>query len=342
MIMLRNDFIKLTGTLIAGGYLSNGLISPFLNKSETIKPPALNPGDTIGFISPAGILYDEMQFEVMQKAMESMGLQVRFGKNAKNRFGYLAGRDNERASDLNEFFKDPDIKGIVTVRGGWGSNRILPLIDFENIRNNPKFFCGFSDITSLHLSIYRNTGLTTFHGPNGSSDWTLFTKNHFRKMAFGEDDDLVLSNPPNERLDIQTIHPGIAKGTLLGGNLTLVTSLLGSDYMPDFDGSLLFLEDIGEDIYKVDRMMSQLQLSGVLNKINGFIFGKCFNCSESKPGSLTLMQVLNHYLKPFEIPAFYGSMISHEPNNFTIPVGVEAEINADNGDIKLLEKPVLV
>lgn len=340
--MFRRDFLQMTGALITGGYLANHHDSlPGFANPESIKPAALKAGDTVGFISPAGIVYDETQFDLMQNVMESMGLKVRFGKNSRNRFGYLAGNDSERASDLNEFFANPEIHGIVTVRGGWGSNRILPLINFENIRNNPKFFCGFSDITSLHLSIYRNTGLITFHGPNGSSDWTLFTINQFRKMAFGADD-LVLRNPAGEKHNIQTIHPGIASGKLFGGNLTLITSLIGSDYLPDLKDSLLFLEDIGEDIYKVDRMLSQLQLSGVLDNINGFIFGRCFNCNESRPASLTLMQVFDHYLKPLKIPAFTGSMISHQPNNFTIPVGIKAEMDAEKGTIELFEKPVIV
>jgi len=215
------------------------------------------------------------------------------------------------------------------------------MVDFENIQSNPKFFCGFSDITSLHMSIYQTTGLTTFHGPNGTSDWTIFTQNYFRKIAFGEGGNLLLENPLVEQKKIQTINKGITEGKLLGGNLTLITSLIGSRYLPDMEGAILFLEDIGEDVYRVDRMMSQLHLSGVLEKINGFIFGRCSNCRESRPVSLTLHEVLKHYLKPLDIPAFYGSMISHEPNNFTVPIGIPAEMDSGKGILRLLENPVL-
>jgi muramoyltetrapeptide carboxypeptidase len=338
--MLRRDFLKTSGLFITAGSLIPNVLHSHKAHWERILPPALKPGDTIGFISPAGILFDEQLYENMQNVMESLGFQVRFGKNVNNRHGYLAGTDEERASDLNNFFSDPEINGIVTVRGGWGSNRILDMVDFENIRKNPKFFCGFSDITALHLSIYKKTGLVTFHGPNGNSDWTIFTKNHFHNTITGKVPKPLLKNPGKEKHNIYTITPGTATGKLLGGNLTLVASLIGSQYLPDMTGAILFLEDVGEDIYRIDRLMSQLQLSGILDKLNGFVFGKCTNCRESQPVSLSLDNVFNHYLKPLGIPAFSGSMISHEPNNFTIPIGIEAEIDSSSGNIQILEKSV--
>jgi muramoyltetrapeptide carboxypeptidase len=340
--MLRRDFFKKAGMLAAAGVIKSGNLPIHTFSNERILPPALKKGDTIGFVSPAGILFDEQLYDNMQNIMQSMGFKVRFGENAKNRYGYLAGTDEERADDLNNFFSDPEINGIVAVRGGWGSNRILDLIDFDGIRNNPKFFCGFSDITALHLSIFKKTGLITFHGPNGNSDWTLFTKNHFRDMITGQAVKPLLRNPGKEKQNIYTIQPGTAKGKLLGGNLTLITSLIGSRYLPDMSGAILFLEDIGEDVYRIDRMMSQLQLSGILGKVNGFVFGKCMNCRESRPVSLSLEYVFDHYLKPLGIPAFSGSMISHEPNNFTIPVGINAEIDSSEGSIRILEKTVSV
>jgi muramoyltetrapeptide carboxypeptidase len=338
--MIRRDFLKKTGLLFTAGTVSTRNLLSVTSKPKKILPPALKPGDTIGFISPAGILFDENLFENMQKVMESMGFKVQFGKNVKNRYGYLAGTDEERANDLNQFFSDPEINGIVTVRGGWGSNRILNLVNYNVIRENPKIFCGFSDITALHLSIYKNTGLVTFHGPNGNSDWTLFTRDHFKKLITGKNPKPLLENPGREKHNIHTIQPGTASGKLLGGNLTLITSLIGSSYLPDFTGAILFLEDVGEDVYKIDRMMSQLKLSGILKTINGFVFGKCTNCKESQPISFSLVEVFEHYLKPLGIPSFSGSMISHEPNNFTLPVGIMAQMDAAKGTIQLLEKPV--
>ncbi len=337
--MLRREFLKTSGLFVTASLIPN-LLHSRKDLPERILPKALKPGDTIGFIAPAGILFDEQLYENMQNVMESLGFRVRFGKNVRKRYGYLAGTDKERASDLNDFFSDPEINGIVTVRGGWGSNRILNLVDFDNIRENPKVFCGFSDITALHFSIYKKTGLVTFHGPNGNSDWTIFTKNHFHNTITGNVAKPLLKNPGKEKHNIFTITPGVATGKLLGGNLTLVTSLIGSQYLPDMTGAILFLEDVGEDIYRIDRLMSQLQLSGILKKLNGFIFGKCTNCRESQPVSLSLENIFDHYLKPLGIPAFSGSMISHEPNNFTIPIGIKAKIDSSEGTIQLLEKSV--
>lgn len=339
--MQRKKFLQGTTTLLAGGLIGGKQFHGRPSTRANIKPGRLKSGDTIGFIAPAGIVFDSNEYDRMEKVMEGMGLHVVFGEHVKERHGYLAGTDEVRASDLNRFFADSGIDGIITVRGGWGCNRLLPMVDFENIRTNPKFFCGFSDITSLHMSIYQATGLTTFHGPNGTSDWTIFTQNYFRKIAFGVGDKMFLENPVIEKNEIQTINSGITRGRLLGGNLTVITSLIGSRYIPDMKGAILFLEDIEEDVYRVDRMMSQLQLSGILNNINGFVFGRCSNCRESRPVSLTLKEVLDHYLNPLEVPAFYGSMISHEPNNFTIPIGVQAEMNADKGILQLLENPVI-
>ena len=306
-----------------------------------LKPPRLKEGDTIGITAPAGVIYDPSEFERMERVMDDLGLKVTFGHFVRNRYGYLAGSDQQRLEDLHDLFKNPDINGILAARGGWGSNRLLPALDFDLIRANPKFFCGFSDITSLHLAISHKTGLVTFHGPNGTSDWSLFTRDHFRRTAFGYDGQMLLKNPPVEATRVQTIYPGSASGRLIGGNLTLVTSLLGTPYMPDMEGAILFLEDIGEAVYKVDRMFSELLLSGVLNQVRGVVFGKCSDCSRGVRGGFSLKEVLAHYLEPLALPSFYGSMISHEANIFTIPVGIRAEMDADAGTIRLLESPVV-
>lgn len=340
--MNRKNFLFQAGALLSGGLLIRPSASGSpLSRADSLpllKPPRLKEGDTIGMIAPAGIVYDEEQYKRMKSVLEELGFRVRFAPHVRNRHGYLAGRDEERAEDLNRFFADPEIRGIITVRGGWGSNRILSLVDYSLIRDNPKFFCGFSDITSLHLAIHRKTGLVTFHGPNGTSDWTIFTQEQFHGMATGSHS-LMLVNPPVEKADIRTIRPGRATGPLLGGNLTLVTSLIGSEYLPSMDGAILFLEDIGEEIYRVDRMFSQLELSGILGRLGGVVFGRCTDCKVSNPG-FTLDDVLKRYLDPLGIPAFTGSMISHEPNIFTLPVGVNAEMDAEKGTLRLLEAPV--
>lgn len=344
--MNRKRFLR-HATLLSGSAIvwpaANGKL---FSQRNLIKPAPLKRGDTIGLIAPAGIVYEEKEYNRMTSVFRSMGLQVRFGGNVRKRYGYLAGRDEERLEDLHRFFKDPTIHGIVAVRGGWGANRILPDIDYQMIRENPKVFCGFSDITSLHMAIQNRSGLVTFHGPNGTSDWSSYSRRQFRAVTFGELElpYLVQANdqvrvPESETV---TITPGRATGRMIGGNLTLVTSLIGTPYMPSLDGAILFLEEIGEEIYRIDRMFSRLELSGVLDQIAGFVFGRCTDCDTGNRPSLSLQEVLSGYLAPKNIPSFYGAYIGHEPDNMTLPLGLDAELDADRGEIRLLECPVTV
>lgn len=344
--MNRKRFLRhaalLSGSTIVWPVAHGKLFS----RRKLIKPAPLKRGDTIGLIAPAGIVYEEKEYHRMRSVFRSLGLQVRFGGNVRQRYGYLAGRDEERLEDLHRFFKDPTIHGIVAVRGGWGANRILPDIDYQMIRENPKVFCGFSDITSLHMAIQNRSGLVTFHGPNGTSDWTSYSRRLFRAVTFGElelpfslqaiEEDRV---PESETM---TISPGRVTGRLIGGNLTLVTSLIGTPYMPSLEGAILFLEEIGEEIYRIDRMFSRLELSGVLDQIAGLVFGRCTDCETGSRPSLNFQEVLSGYLAPKNIPSFYGAYIGHEPDNMTLPLGLDVELDADRGEIRLLESPVAV
>lgn len=307
-------------------------------KGSPIKPKKLPKHATIGLIAPASPIYNSTIFNSMMDSLNKLGYNIVLGNHVKDRNGYLAGKDEDRASDLHDMFKNDKIDGIICVRGGYGSNRILDLIDFDIIKENPKPFIGFSDITSLHLAIYEKTGLITFHGPVGKSEWNAFTLDSWNSILHHAQSPTYYI--PKGEDDLFTIGSGISKGKLLGGNLTVLTSLLGSNYLPAFDGAILFLEDIGEDVYRVDRMLSQLALNGILSTLNGFVFGKCTNC-EMSTNSLTLNEVLHHYIKPLNIPAFYGAMISHEEQNVTIPIGIRASIDADNRTITILEPAVL-
>lgn len=294
-------------------------------------PAPLREGDRIGISAPAGRVTDPDAFPKIASTLREMGLEPVFAPGVREAYGYLSGTDERRAADLNAFFADPGIAGILALRGGWGSNRILPLLDFDVIARNPKFFCGYSDITSLLNSIHARTGLVTFHGPNSNSTYTPWTREHFLDVAFARRERYVLR--PDDSVAPSRIVGGAAEGRLLGGNLTVFTSILGSDYVPDLTGAILFLEDIGEDVYRVDRMMSQLALSGILEKISGFVFGRCTDCDESAPFTLTLSQVLQDYLSPLSIPAFYGTMISHGQDIFTLPVGWTVRLDADRFEI---------
>ncbi len=317
---------------------------------EVKRPKRLKKGDTIGIVSPAGAIYESEPYEIAVESMEAMGLKVKLGEYVRTRHGHLAGTDEQRAEEFNEMWRDPDVDAIICLRGGSGAARILPLLDYETIEKNPKIFIGYSDITALHLAIYKKTGLVTFHGPLATSTWNNFAAEHLQKLLF-EAEAVQYENPSDKgglltqtRNRIRTITPGTATGGLLGGNLSVLTNIMGTPYFPEnWENSILYLEDVGEKIYAVDRMMTQLQLGGVLGKISGFIFGKCTECDpggSSGYGSLTLEEVIDHYIKPLGIPAFSGAMIGHINDNVTIPNGIRAEMDAEKGTFKLLSPAV--
>lgn len=333
--MDRKEFFHLT----AGGTAAAAL--PFLrlpNNNKITKPAPLQRGDTIGLVSPASIVGTAEEYDEAKTQIQDLGYKVKEGDNARNRYGYFAGTDQQRAEDINAMFADSSVDAIMAYRGGWGCNRILEYIDYDLITSNPKIIVGYSDITSLLLAIYQKTGLITFHGPVATSDWTDFSISHFQK-ATGSSESFSLDTRYNifseDERYLVTQRKGRARGKLLGGNLTLLTSMIGSDYLPEWEGNILFVEDVGEDIYRIDRMLSQLKLSGILNKISGFIFGQCTSCKSSDPQGFSLQQILNQHIKPLGIPAFSGTHIGHIGNMFTLPVGAPVLIDAAEGSIRV-------
>jgi muramoyltetrapeptide carboxypeptidase len=342
--MNKRSFLKSLGLLAA----SSPLLAFDFSRSSSpnpLLPIALLRGQTVGIISPSAASADRMEYTFAKEAMEAMGLKVKVGSNFKNRFGHLAGTDEERAADFNAMFADPEVKAIICLRGGSGAARILPLIDYEQVKANPKPLLGYSDITALHCALYSQTGLISFHGPNGSGSWNSFHASQFQQLFFDQKllsfknevtkgDDLVAKGNR-----IQTLTKGTVEGKILGGNLTVLTALSGSNYYPDFQNAILFIEDVGEDPYRIDRMMSTLKLNGTLGKIKGFVFGQCSDC---KPGSgygaFTVDQIMDQYIIPLNIPAYIGAMIGHISKQFIIPVGARVRLNADQGSITLLEK----
>ena len=311
---------------------------------KRLLPPALNKGDTIALVSPSSATDDPFELQLAQEAMQALGFQVKTGAHYAARRGHLAGSDAERAGDLNAMFADKDVKAIICARGGSGAARLLPLLDYDAIRRNPKVLLGYSDITALHCAIQARTGLVTFHGPIGSGSWNRFNVDQFQRLFFNRElmqyqnlseagDELV----PRKNRSV-TITGGKAQGELIGGNLTVLTALAGSSYLPDFSGKILFLEDVSEAPYRIDRMFSTLKLMGVLDRIAGLIFGECTDCNPGDGyGSLTLPQIFDDYLKPLKIPAYRGAMIGHIRQQFIVPVGGKVEMDADAGNFKLLE-----
>lgn len=330
---------KLIKTLGVAAIASQLPISQAIASRSTIKPPRLKPGDTIGLIAPAGIVEPESIEPISQK-LATLGLKVKLGNHLLDRYGYLAGKDRDRAADVNSMFVDKSVQAILAMRGGWGCNRILPLLDYQLIRKHPKIIMGLSDITALLLAIYAKTNVITFHSLTGTSSWNEFSLDYLRRILFNAEA-VTMQNPTNTDNRVETIKGGKSRGKLIGGNLSVLAAMVGSSYLPKWQHNILFLEDIREEVYRVDRMLTQLELAGILPQISGFVFGNCRECDpEAADKSLTLMQVLQDRILPLGIPAWYGSMIGHIPDKFTLPIGVEVEIDANGGKITMLEAAV--
>lgn len=304
----------------------------------------LKLGDTIGLITPAGVLDDEESISIAREIFETLGFKVKEGKHIRSRYGNLAGTDQERIADIHDMFADKTVKAIVCIRGGSGTSRLLDRLDYKLISNNPKILLGYSDITALILALYAKTGLVTFHGAVGISTWTKKLAEAFNAQ-FIANQPAIFENPKSKgdnivqtKDRIATIHPGSAEGILLGGNMTVLTGLCGSSYLPDFKDKILFIEEVDEDMERVDRMFCQLKNAGILGAIKGFVFGKCTNCKPSSGyGSVTLDQLFNDYVKPLKIPAYSGAIIGHIAEQFILPVGAKVRIDASQGTITLLE-----
>jgi muramoyltetrapeptide carboxypeptidase len=312
------------------------------------KPPRLHPGDTVGLVEPASASEEPLDLTYVEEAIRAMGLVPKVGQHVGNRFGYLAGQDADRAADINAMYADRAVKAVFAVRGGWGCARLLPLLDWRVIRANPKLLIGYSDITALHMAFAARAGFTTIHGPNASSAWGKQSWEPFRALVF-DGATPTYTNPEahDDRLvqrawRTRTIRGGKAQGRLLGGNLTVLTALVGTPWLPDFSGAILFIEDVEEGEYRIDRMLTTLKLAGILGKVKGVVFGQCTRCQSPGPsyGGFTLSQVLQQHLEPLGVPAFSGSLFGHISDQFSLPEGMTAEIDADAGTIRLLEPAV--
>ena len=315
---------------------------------EPVKPPRLRAGDTVGLVAPAGFVADRFGIDELAATIRAMGLVPKFAPNLLERFGYLAGTDESRAAALNAMFRDRDVRAIFAVRGGWGSERILPLLDFAALAASPKLLIGSSDITALHLAIAARTALPGIHCPNLASSWGAAAWDAFRRLVFdGEAPTYNIPGSAEDRLvprsgRIRTFRPGTARGRLFGGNLSVLSALVGTPWLPDFSGAILFLEDTNEAEYRIDRMLTQLALGGILGRVSGVVFGQCTNCTNPGDGygNFTIYEVLDQHLAKLGVPAFQGALIGHIANPVSIPVGIEAEIDAETGTIRILEPVV--
>jgi muramoyltetrapeptide carboxypeptidase len=313
---------------------------------KIIKPKRLKKNDTIGLIAPGGFITEE-ELTTSVDNLESLGFKVSYTKNILARNGYLAGTDEQRVSDLNEMFSRDDIDGIVAARGGYGCTRILPLIDYNLIEKNPKILLGYSDITALHLAIFSKTGLISFHGPVGISTFNDYSIDNLKNVLIYPSENLTLYNAEEENVNIDsksfTIKSGKSSGRLIGGNLSLVVSVLGTPYDVDTSGKLIFIEEVGEEPYRIDRMLTQMIEAGKFEKAAGIILGEFIDCEPEKndSDSFSLKEVLYKCLYNLNIPVIYGMSFGHIKNKLTLPFGIKAELNTINQTITLLEKAVL-
>jgi muramoyltetrapeptide carboxypeptidase len=345
--MNRRQFVRSLGVAAVASQLRS---IPAAAAAAAVQPKRLTAGDTIALVSPASATFNSLDLQIARESLEALGFKVRQGEHMMERHGYLAGADKDRAEDINKAFADRSIDGIHAIRGGWGSARLLPYLDFDAIKRHPKVLIGYSDITALLMAIHAKTGLITFHGPIGLGRWDAWSLDYYRRVLMAGEavtyaNKQGVSGDRNSLVQVEfrtLMHsPGKARGRLLGGNLSVLTGILGSPYLPDWDDTILFCEDVGEDLYRVDRMFTQLQLAGVLSKIKGFIFGSCSECGPGQGyGSLTLEEIIRDHVKPLGVPAWQGAMIGHAQPQWTLPVGAQVEVDASAGTIKLIEPAV--
>ncbi len=325
-----------------------GAASGAASSLRLIKPPAVKQGDTVGLIAPSGLVDDEL----LQKCvlnLESLGFTVKPGANIRAVRGGYAGTIAQRLEDLHGMFLDKDVKAIWTARGGSGCMALLPHIQFGLIRRHPKILIGYSDITALHLALHRHAGLVTFHGPVASSTYSEYTYEHLMPLLMDPQPQRTIRMAPAdaERVAAQpqfatrTLRPGVAEGRLIGGNLSIVAALVGTPYAAEFRNRLLFLEEVGEAPYRIDRMLTQLQQSQRLGSAAGALLG-IFQKVAVPPGeaSMTLDEVLDDHFAALQMPSVYGYSFGHVPHQFTIPVGVRARLDTQAQTVTLLESAV--
>jgi muramoyltetrapeptide carboxypeptidase len=349
--MNRKKFITSLSVASVGASVLNPLsFSKSILKDEPpiIKPPKLQSGDKIALVAPGSYISDaELQDSI--KNLNDLGFETMYSDKILLQSGYFAGTDEDRAKDLMEKFSDKTVRGIVCARGGYGCSRILPLLDYSVIRTNPKALVGYSDITALLYGIYQKAGLISFHGPVGTSTFNDYSLNNFKKVLMNPDNSSSFSNSisgDDENVyGVTTIVKGKRKGRLVGGNLSIMVSLIGTEFDVDYSNKIVFIEEVGEEPYRIDRMLTQMIQAGKFKNSAGIMMGIFRKCEVKEESALTsksftLMEVLKDRFSSLKIPVVYGMSFGHVKDKFTIPFGALAELNADKQTFTLLERAV--
>ncbi len=313
-----------------------------------IKPPRLKPGDLVGLVAPCGVVGDEgIQKRVAN--LEALGFRVCLGDHVRAAYGSYAGTTAQRLADLHRMFADPEVRAVWAARGGSGCLQLLPHLDYGLIRRNPKILVGYSDITALHLALRSRAGLVTFHGPTAGSTFSDYSIAQLRAVLMepAPTTTIAISEEHLRKAETQpqfrprTFVPGRAEGRLFGGNLSVVCAMLGTSYLPEATGALVFLEDVGEAPYRIDRMLTQLQLAGILPRAAAVLLGVFQKCEppDAEP-SLSLAETLEGQLAGTRVPSVYGYSLGHVPHICTLPVGIRARLDTEARTVTLLEPAV--
>jgi len=346
---LRFAAVGAAGSLVGGGVAfakkkSKKAAAPAV-PPPPIKPRVLRPGDTVGLIAPASYTFDLWRLDDAATRFRALGLEPKFGRHVRGRRGFLSGTDDERLEDLHAMFADRGVSAVFALQGGYGTPRLLDRIDYELVRKNPKILLGYSDITGLHLAIGRKAGLVTFHGPNMIGSLPPRTLELLKKALFvpeplGDVTNPEEADPLNVEFPLRTVSPGVARGRMVGGNLTLISATMGTPFEIETKDRILLLEDTGEAPYRIDRMLVQLKLAGKLQQAAGIVFGTCTDCAPSRSSfelTLSLSDVLDEMLGSLEKPVLAGILFGHTKEKSIIPIGVEAELDAGARRLTIVE-----
>jgi muramoyltetrapeptide carboxypeptidase len=319
-----------------------------MGSKPLVRPPKIGPGSRIALLAPAGPLLERDDLTRAEALCRALGYQPVMGRNAHRSHGYLAGTDDERLADLNHALQDPTIHAVWCIRGGYGVVRILERLDYGALAKTPKALIGFSDITALLNAATRIAGVVSFHGPVARASMPAFSRRHFERVLTDAAAPGRLGRIPlpadvlvPQENRIVPLRGGTAEGHLAGGNLTLLQCLIGTPYFPELDGAILFLEDAGEDLYRVDRMLAHFRMIGAFRRLAGVVVGRFTELRRGgADGALGFDQVLETYFAPLGIPVAYGFPIGHLEEQWTLPLGVRARLDADACELELLEPAV--
>ncbi|MCB1670412.1 MAG: LD-carboxypeptidase [Pseudomonadales bacterium] len=348
MALTRRELFGTLAAMVAAAGMP-GQAGAAATNSGLIKPARLRAGMTIGLVTPASNAPENEDLLAAMDFVRSLGFQAKASPNLFQRNQYLAGNDRQRAEDLNQMFADPEVDAIFCVRGGYGSGRLLRDLAYDSIADNPKLLMGYSDITAILNAINLRTGLVTFHGPMAGSNLSDYSYEQYRRVLLEPEQETRVGEPPafetrpgvvDRENRVTAIVKGIAEGRLVGGNLSLLVTLLGTPFEPDFENAILFLEDVDEPPYSVDRMLTHLWLTGKLEQVAGIAFGK-FSDADYDSNTFSMEQVIRDRCEPLDVPVLRGLMFGHVEDKTVIPLGVRARVDADKGSLTLLEPAVV-